>query len=101
MVSRLRQQALSAYRIVLRAQHKCFRNDPAVINAARFETRKHFEANREETDPSEIQYMIDQAIDLAEFLKTNIVQLQRKDNGVYSMMLTQDQASATTSSASK
>jgi hypothetical protein len=84
-----RSLALRAYAGLLRVQRQCFKNDPSMRVAAALETRKQFDAHRGEKDEEEIDTMIHEAIDLVGFLKHNMVQVQKKPDGVFQMKLEQ------------
>jgi hypothetical protein len=58
-----------------------------MLDHARIETRKHFESNRNEADAEKIRDLIDQAVDLSDFLIKNVIQLRKEGEGRYSMKL--------------
>ncbi|EEH39111.1 hypothetical protein PAAG_01573 [Paracoccidioides lutzii Pb01] len=64
--------ALSAYRLLLRATRIAFQGDFTTLHAARAEARKHFDQNRRlgVDTPKHIQH----AVETAEILRTNVVQ---------------------------
>ncbi len=83
----LRSSALRSYRLLLRAQRVCFKGDSIMQVKAMQETRKAFEANRGESDEEVRRDLVDQAVDLADFLIKNVVQLRKEGEGRYSMKL--------------
>ena len=75
MLQNSRRAVLGAYAGLLRVQRSCFQGDVVMKQGAALETRKQFEAHRNECDPEEIQELLDNAIDLASFLKHNMVMI--------------------------
>ncbi|KAJ6111478.1 Mitochondrial zinc maintenance protein 1 [Penicillium sp. IBT 18751x] len=69
--------ALSAYRQILRATRIAFQNDNRVLLAARAEARRNFEENRRVGIDTGLQ--INNAIEVANILRHNIVQGARED----------------------
>ncbi|KAK8191244.1 mitochondrial zinc maintenance protein 1, mitochondrial [Phyllosticta capitalensis] len=83
-----RVSATAAYRNLLRSIRIAFEGDVAVMNAARFEARNNFEANRSlSEDSKDLEKSIAKANDVAKFLKENLVQGQVKDDGKYQLRI--------------
>lgn len=78
-------QALAAYRQLFRTISRTFSGDPPAIGAARRELQQVFRANRNLSDPAEIEARIAEAQDANEFLRENVIQATKKDCGAYEL----------------
>ncbi|KAF9348314.1 hypothetical protein BGX34_002554 [Mortierella sp. NVP85] len=80
-----RQQVLSAYRNLLRAQHQTFK-------AARQKTYVEFNSKRNETDEAKIKEQLELANQVASLLRHNLAQAIRVEgsDNVYSLQLNSD-----------
>lgn len=76
-------EALSAYRAVLRATRKSFRGDDLMLRESAKEVRKKFEESRFVNSPPEIQRLLDEAREAADFIANMIVQAKPNDRGTY------------------
>jgi complex III assembly factor LYRM7 len=72
--------ALAAYRHLLRATRIAFTGDHALLHASRLQARQGFDDKRSlETSSPEVAKAITHAEDVAEILRTNVVQGKRAD----------------------
>ncbi|KAK3819810.1 MAG: hypothetical protein J3Q66DRAFT_162849 [Benniella sp.] len=87
-----RQQVLSAYRNLLRAQHQTFKGDWATLSAARQKTYVEFDSKRNETDEAKIKEQLELANQVASLLRHNLAQAVRVEgsDNVYSLQLNSD-----------
>ena len=87
---------LSGYKRLLRTASRAFGNDAEALGKAKIELRQTFENNRNEKDPAALKEMIDGIDDVVDFLNTNIIQAQLKDDGSgdYEVKFTDTQAAA-------
>ena len=76
-----RLTVLSGYKRLLRSASRAFGNDAEALHKAKIELRQTFENNRNEEDPAALKEMIDGIDDVVDFLNTNIIQAQLKDDG--------------------
>jgi len=77
-------QVLSAYRAVLKATRKSFVGDHHMLKGSAAEVRKQFEESRNVTSEAEIQKLLAQANEAAEFVSTMLVQAPlNNDAGSY------------------
>ncbi|KAK5656400.1 hypothetical protein OQA88_4781 [Cercophora sp. LCS_1] len=83
--------ALQAYRNLLRATRIAFQGDLPVLTAARTQIRQGFrdKASLSPTDP-EIQPAIQHAEEVANFLRTNLVQGKKNEDNVYELRIHKD-----------
>ncbi|KAF2145049.1 uncharacterized protein K452DRAFT_295606 [Aplosporella prunicola CBS 121167] len=80
--------ALQAYRGLLRSARIAFQGDLQVLNAARFEIRDKFDANRAlATGSKEQQASIEHANAVATILRENVVQGQAQDENNYKLKI--------------
>ncbi|KAK8160518.1 mitochondrial zinc maintenance protein 1, mitochondrial [Phyllosticta citrichinensis] len=83
-----RVSALAAYRNLLRSIRIAFEGDVATMNAARFEARNNFEANRDLPQDSKVlEKSISKANEVSKFLKENLVQGKVTDEGKYQLRI--------------
>ncbi|KAK7566091.1 hypothetical protein BKA81DRAFT_327600 [Phyllosticta paracitricarpa] len=83
-----RVSTLAAYRNLLRSIRIAFEGDVATMNAARFEARNNFEANRDlPQDSNDLNKYITKANDVSKFLKENLVQGRVTDEGKYQLKI--------------
>ncbi|KAK7538790.1 mitochondrial zinc maintenance protein 1, mitochondrial [Phyllosticta citribraziliensis] len=83
-----RVSALTAYRNLLRSIRIAFEGDVATMNAARFEARNNFEANRDLPQDSKVlEKSISKANEVSKFLKENLVQGKVTDEGKYQLKI--------------
>ena len=87
---------LSGYKRLLNSATRAFRNDTDALYKARVEIRHNFENNKHETDPIALKEMIHGIDDVIDFLETNIIQAQLKDDdsGDYELKFSDEQAAA-------
>ncbi|WOG83791.1 hypothetical protein DCAR_0102969 [Daucus carota subsp. sativus] len=88
-------EALSAYRAVLRAIRKSFRGDDLMLRESAKEVRKKFEESRFVNSPPEIQRLLDEAREAADFIANMIVQAKPNDRGTYEVKPSTEHAGAT------
>ncbi|KAL5713080.1 hypothetical protein ACHQM5_015190 [Ranunculus cassubicifolius] len=88
-------EALSAYRALLRATRKSFKDDSLMLNESAMEVRKKFEENRNVSSDSEIQTLLDQAKEASHFITNMIVQAKLNPSGGYAVKPSKDHAGAT------
>jgi complex III assembly factor LYRM7 len=67
---------LGVYRLLLKTQRRVFGEDLPMVKAMKEKTKEIFIQNRTETDATKIQGLIKEAVDLADFLKSRVVQAQ-------------------------
>ncbi|ORZ07968.1 hypothetical protein BCR41DRAFT_359716 [Lobosporangium transversale] len=87
-----RQQVLSAYRNLLKAQRQTFKGDWTTLTAARQKTYTEFDSKRNETDEAKIKQQLELANQVASLLRHNLAQAVRVEgsNDVYSLKLTEE-----------
>ncbi|AES61778.1 putative complex 1 LYR protein [Medicago truncatula] len=89
-------QVLSAYRAVLKATRKSFVGDHHMLKGSAAEVRKQFEESRNVTSEAEIQKLLAQANEAAEFVSTMLVQAPlNNDAGSYVVKPEKEHAGAT------
>lgn len=89
-------QVLSAYRAVLKATRKSFVGDHHMLKGSAAEVRKQFEESRNVTSEAEIQKLLAQANEAAEFVSTMLVQAPlNNDAGSYVVKPGKEHAGAT------
>lgn len=76
-------EALSAYRAILRATRKSFKGDELMLRESAKEVRKNFEENRFVNSAPEIQTLLANAREAADFISNMIVQAKPNDRGTY------------------
>lgn len=76
-------EALSAYRLILRATRKSFQGDELMLRESAKEVRKKFQENRFVNSAPEIQRLLDEAREAAHFIANGIVQAKPNDRGTY------------------
>ncbi|CAG8444482.1 24760_t:CDS:2 [Dentiscutata erythropus] len=69
-----RLAVLNAYKYLLKTQKETFNGDFLAISEARRKTREEFLKNKNETDEIEINNQVNQALEAAEFIKSNVIQ---------------------------
>ncbi|RIB06048.1 hypothetical protein C2G38_2117031 [Gigaspora rosea] len=72
--TKTRLAVLNAYKYLLRTQKETFNGDFLAISEARRKTHEEFLKNKDETNEKEINKQINQALEAAEFLKSNVIQ---------------------------
>ncbi|CAG8533513.1 27134_t:CDS:2, partial [Racocetra persica] len=72
--TKTRRAVLNAYKYLLKTQKETFHGDFLAISEARRKTYEEFLKNKDETDEKEINKQINQALEAAEFLKSNVIQ---------------------------
>jgi len=85
MSARAPTTARGAYRVLLRAQQKLFRGDIVALTSAREQTRAEFQKQAGETDPDRVAMLVADAVDTAQFMRSNVVQAQLNERGNYEM----------------
>lgn len=80
-------EALTAYRVLLRATRKSFAGDTFMLNASAVEVRKKFDANRHVTSEPEIQRLLEEAREASHFISTMIVQAKLNERGGYGILI--------------
>ncbi|ROT41588.1 hypothetical protein SODALDRAFT_377247 [Sodiomyces alkalinus F11] len=83
--------SLAAYRNLMRAARVAFQGDERILSAARQQIRQGFreKAPLSPTDP-ELQPAIQQANEVATFLRQNVVQGEHRGDGTYRLRIHQD-----------
>ncbi|BFF91924.1 complex III assembly factor LYRM7 [Drosophila madeirensis] len=87
-MSNLRRQALSAFKELHRTRQYVFDGDVRALEEARKKINDEFRQNRAVTDQDVIQSKIKLAEDCAHELRTNVIQAQQRDDGVYELRIT-------------
>ncbi|KAJ2313776.1 Complex III assembly factor lyrm7 [Coemansia sp. RSA 2702] len=88
------KQVRIAFRRLLKVQRRRFEGDQSIVAAARDQTRKEFEANRDLSDPKLIAKRLKHARDVEEVIRRYVVQAPRsteKDN-TYQIKFTSEHA---------
>ncbi|XP_073052338.1 mitochondrial zinc maintenance protein 1, mitochondrial [Primulina eburnea] len=88
-------QALSAYRVVLRATRRTFAGDTLMLRESAAEVRKKFEENRHVTSAADLQRLLEEAREASHFISNMIVQAKLNDRGGYEVKPEKDHAGAT------
>ncbi|XP_075509498.1 mitochondrial zinc maintenance protein 1, mitochondrial [Primulina tabacum] len=88
-------QALSAYRVVLRATRRTFAGDTLMLRESAAEVRKKFEENRNVTSAADLQRLLEEAREASHFISNMIVQAKLNDRGGYEVKPEKDHAGAT------
>ncbi|KAK1385149.1 mitochondrial zinc maintenance protein 1, mitochondrial [Heracleum sosnowskyi] len=88
-------EALSAYRAILRATRKSFKGDDLMLRESAKEVRKNFEENRFVNSAPEIQTLLNNAREAADFISNMIVQAKPNDRGTYEVKPSTEHAGAT------
>ncbi|KAI5778907.1 hypothetical protein EDC01DRAFT_790728 [Geopyxis carbonaria] len=70
--------ALAAYRALIRSSRIAFQGDAPLLTAALTESRLGFELNREIADPTAAEELVAHARQIADVLRTNVIQGKRK-----------------------
>uniref|UniRef100_A0A7S0ULM7 Complex 1 LYR protein domain-containing protein n=1 Tax=Polytomella parva TaxID=51329 RepID=A0A7S0ULM7_9CHLO len=78
-------RALILYRNLWRTINKTFAGDNTAVTASRTELRNQFKANKNLTDPLQINTLLQDAEEANEFLKTSVVQATKSGCGSYSV----------------
>ncbi|XP_039495602.1 complex III assembly factor LYRM7 [Drosophila santomea] len=87
-MSNLRRQVLSAFKKLHRTRQYVFQGDANALVAGRLKINESFLQNRNESSEDEIQKMIKLAQDVDLELRTNVIQAQKKEEGVYELRIT-------------
>ncbi|XP_017085519.1 complex III assembly factor LYRM7 [Drosophila eugracilis] len=87
-MSNLRRQVLSAFKKLHRTRQYVFQGDINALVAGRIKINESFLQNRNETSEDEIQKMIKLAQDVDLELRTNVIQAEKKEDGVYELRIT-------------
>uniref|UniRef100_A0A0D6RA76 Complex 1 LYR protein domain-containing protein n=1 Tax=Araucaria cunninghamii TaxID=56994 RepID=A0A0D6RA76_ARACU len=91
----MREEVIAVYRALLRARTKSFAGDAPMLTHSAKEIRSQFEQNRAVSSPTEIQKLLEQARETADFLTTMVVQARLTDRGTYEMKLDKHHEGAT------
>ncbi|XP_016999056.2 complex III assembly factor LYRM7 [Drosophila takahashii] len=87
-MSNLRRQVLTAFKKLHRTRQYVFQGDQNALTAGRLKINESFLQNRSETNEDEIQKMIKLAQDVDLELRTNVIQAEKKEDGVYELRIT-------------
>ncbi|XP_037717702.1 complex III assembly factor LYRM7 [Drosophila subpulchrella] len=87
-MSNLRRQVLTAFKKLHRTRQYVFQGDTNALAAGRLKINESFLQNRSETNEDEIQKMIKLAQDVDLELRTNVIQAEKKKEGVYELRIT-------------
>eukprot|EP01132_Coremiostelium_polycephalum_P009150 gene9150-11216_t len=87
MTNILRKQVIKSYINLLRTERNVFGPDMKGLGLAVAKTRETYRLNKEESDQEKIQGMIDLSYAVSDFLKTNMIQAERKNNTVFELKL--------------
>ncbi|XP_077239908.1 mitochondrial zinc maintenance protein 1, mitochondrial-like [Tasmannia lanceolata] len=91
-----REAVLGAYRALLRASRKSFAGDNLMVTGSASEIRRKFEENRNiSPDTTDIQKLIDEALEASHFISTMIVQAKLSPSGGYEVKPSKEHAGAT------
>ncbi|KAJ1769966.1 Complex III assembly factor lyrm7 [Coemansia sp. RSA 1813] len=87
-------QVRTAYRQLLKVQHKRFAGDAPVVLAAKEKTREEFESNRAVTDGKKIKKLLKHAADVELVIRSYVVQAPRNTdkNNTYNIKFTSEHA---------
>ncbi|KAL2540496.1 complex 1 family protein/LVR family protein [Abeliophyllum distichum] len=88
-------EALRAYRAVLRATRKTFAGDTLMLRESAAEVRKKFEENRLVTSTADLQRLFEEAREASDFISTMIVQAKLSERGGYVVKPGKEHAGAT------
>ncbi|KAJ8749594.1 hypothetical protein K2173_026243 [Erythroxylum novogranatense] len=88
-------EALSAYRVLIRATRKSFAGDALMLKASAAEIRKKFEENRHVTSGTDLQRLLEEAREASHFISTVIVQAKLNDRGGYAIKPGKEHGGAT------
>jgi hypothetical protein len=77
----LRASALGAFRTVMRATQKAFKDDVRMLTESRSAVRSMYVANSSLVAPDQIQAAVKEALDAAQFLREQIVQIVHEAPG--------------------
>ncbi|CAI9767825.1 unnamed protein product [Fraxinus pennsylvanica] len=88
-------EALCAYRAVLRATRKAFAGDTLMLRESAAEVRKKFEENRHVTSSADLQRLLEEAREASQFISTMIVQAKLNERGGYEVKPSKEHAGAT------
>ncbi|KAJ7949680.1 mitochondrial zinc maintenance protein 1, mitochondrial-like [Quillaja saponaria] len=92
----VRGEALSAYRVLLRATRKTFAGDTLMLKGSALEVRKKFEENRHVNSETEIRKLLEEAKEASHFITAMIVQAKlNSDSGGYEVKPSKEHAGAT------
>lgn len=80
-------QALAVYRNLLRSVAAAFKNDGMMLSAAQQEIRSKFETSRGVSDAQQVQEMLAEGNEAAEFIRSSIVQATMNERGAYEMAI--------------
>ena len=86
------RSALGAYKRLLRAAASTFKGDELTLAAAKKEIRQKFEDNRDLGEGKQLDDLLYEAYDAADFIKTHVVQAEMNEKGHYSMSANQSMA---------
>ncbi|KAJ8907956.1 hypothetical protein NDN08_008059 [Rhodosorus marinus] len=79
-----RPASLSAFRALLRAQHKTFVGDKEMLERARIHSREQFLKNKDLTDDAEIERLRKEADNATDFILNDVVRAElNQKNGRY------------------
>nr|CDI51590.1 conserved hypothetical protein [Melanopsichium pennsylvanicum 4]SNX84060.1 related to MZM1 \ len=86
-----RQRAIGLYKRLLRTSRTTFDGDNVAIVAARNETRRRFQAAKQETDAAKIDEGLKMGDEIVSVLRRNVVQGKwRQDRDAYELRMTKD-----------
>ncbi|XP_059659556.1 mitochondrial zinc maintenance protein 1, mitochondrial [Cornus florida] len=88
-------EALTAYRVLLRATRRTFAGDSLMLTQSAAEVRKKFEENRGVTSETEIQRLLEEAREASHFISNMIVQAKLNSRGGYEVKPGQEHVGAT------
>ncbi|KAL4420310.1 hypothetical protein ABPG77_010215 [Micractinium sp. CCAP 211/92] len=80
-------QPLAVYRKLLRSVAAAFKNDTMMLSAAQQEIRSKFEGSRGVSDPEQLQQMLSEGSEAADFIRGGIVQATMNERGAYKMAI--------------
>jgi len=78
---------LQAYKNLLKAQQQVFKGNDRAQAAAKIKIKAAFENRRTEIDQQTIAKYVQEAAEVTDFLKNNLIQAVQKENGVFEVKL--------------
>ncbi|GLJ13689.1 hypothetical protein SUGI_0218260 [Cryptomeria japonica] len=91
----MREQVISAYRALLRARKTSFSGDDIMLTQSAKEIRSKFEENRSVSSLTDIQKLVQEAREAADFLLNMVVQARLTERGTYELKLDKAHEGAT------
>ncbi|KAH9314036.1 hypothetical protein KI387_022663, partial [Taxus chinensis] len=79
----MREEVIAVYRALMRARKKSFAGDDIMLTQSAKEIRSKFEENRSVSSATDIQKLVKDAKEAADFLLNMVVQARLTERGTY------------------